>query len=170
MDIMDSNNLKDTTGRWLTQALFLEKSYGSKVASPLYTMKDQDYNGLPSFTRLFLEIGDPTCWRQANELLGGWDHWKALMSSEWFREYAETLLEKLDVKLRSEAVLAMELLKSKGDFRAAQFFAKEDYKPKRAGRPSKAQVEAEARKQAEIESRVAQDAARLGLVKGNDHG
>jgi hypothetical protein len=132
----------------------------------IYTMKETDHEkGFPSFRRIYLEIADPTEYRQANELVGGWEHWQALCASKWFTDYIEGLREELEVKLKSEAVLNTYLIMEKqgnSSLPAAKMILDGVWKPKRGkGRPSKQEVEAEARKQAAIQRRVANDAERL---------
>lgn len=161
----DMSKFKDSTGRWLTQSLFVETSYGNKNSTPMYTMKDYDLDSIPSFTKMWLEIGDPTGWRQAHELLGGWDHWEALMRSEWFTEYAEGLMRKLEIKQLSDALLQLNLLKDKGNYQAAAFIAKQDHKRSRRGpgRPTKKEVAEQARVIAESEKLLQDEAKRLGI-------
>lgn len=170
---MDNDKFKDVQGRWRAGSLFWEQGYDRDHA--IYTLRESDHpDGYPSFSRLWIEIGDPEGYRQANELLGGWNHYKALLTSKWFSEYMEGVMEELEVKIRSEAILTMEMLKDKGGngaMPAAKFLAEGKYKPARGrGRPSKAEVEIEARKQAAINSRVRDDMERLGLtvVEGNE--
>lgn len=158
------NKFKDTMGRWRTQSLFFEQTYSPDA---IYTMQEEDRDGRPSFRRLYMEISDPSEYRVANELLGGYAHWQALCRSEWFQDYISGLREELEVKIRSEGVLRMQMLMNSDKntaLAAAKFFAEGKYKEKRGrGRPSNAEVAAETKKQARINQRVADDAARLGL-------
>ncbi len=167
------DKFKDSKGRWRTQSLFLEAAYDSDAA--IYTMKETDHpSGLPSFRRLYLEIADPTEYRQASELVGGWAHWQALNQSRWFDEFITPIREELEIKLRSEALLAAYMIigsGKQGELQAAKFFAEGKYKPSRGrGRPSKADIESEVRKQAAINSRIRGDMERLGLtvIEGNE--
>ena len=140
----------------------------TSAADPMYTLKETDHDsGLPSFRRLFLEIADPTGYRQAKELLGGWEHWLALCSSKWFSDYIDPILQELEIKLRSEAILAVYLIMTKGEksaLPAAKIFMDGDFLEKRGkGRPSKQEIQAEVKKQARISERVKADAERIGL-------
>lgn len=175
------NKFRDSMNRWRTQSLFLESSWGSSSPDkPIYTMKPQDVppsalypEGLPSFGRLYLELADPTEYRPATELLGGWEHWLLLCESKWFSDYILPLREELEVKLRAQGLktmLEIAASNSKNTLAAAKYFADGLFKPRKAGRPSNAQIEAEARKQAELQRRIQDDAKRLGLkvVASND--
>lgn len=162
-------NFKDEKNRWRTMTLFVDppiqfqrlNSYQS-----LYTLADKDKQGYPSFKRLYLEIADPTEYQVATQLVGGWEHWKVIISSRWFQEYLEPMREELEVKLRSEALT--ELIKhskssSPSAANSAKYIQSGDYTGKKRGRPSKTEVAAERQKQARIEDRLTQDMTRLGL-------
>lgn len=130
-------------------------------------MKDEDAPGVPSFRRLYLEISDLTEYRVASELLGGWDHWQALLASQWFQAYVVSLRDQLEVKLRSEAILNAVGIMLKGNnqsLAAAKWLAEGKYNGAVRGRPSKEQVAQEAKKMASINRRVQEDAERLGLT------
>lgn len=163
-----SDKFKDSRGRWRTQSLFLEQSYAStSTDAPMYTLSAEDKDGLPSFRRLYLELADPTDYKPATELLGGWEHWKALVKSEWFTAYLKELHEELNIKLRSEgiATLRKNMKVSDKPVPAARYFADGTFKDKRtAGRPTKAEKTAAAHEMAAIEKRLEDDAKRLGLV------
>lgn len=167
---MDINRFKDSQGRWLTASLFYEKSYNDTA---IYSMKTEDSNGLPSFRRRYMEIADPTEYRVASELVGGWEHWQVLNSSQWFSDFIKPLREELHAKLMSDILIAAYKLGSsaeKGSVAAAKFF-KESIEPVRGrGRPSKAEVQEEAKRQANIRNRLIKDAERidLNLVVDND--
>lgn len=158
------NKFKDNHNRWRTQSLFREKGYADEA---LYTMKEEDHKGLPSFRRLYLEISDPTEYKVANELLGGWAHLQALCGSKWFTEYIAELRLELEVKLRSEAIVQLHKIMvagGKSTVPAARYFIDGEYKPKRKpGRPSKQEVAEAADVHAKISRRVANDMERLGL-------
>ena len=168
-----TNKFKDTQGRWRTGSLFWERGYDPDFA--LFSMKGEDHaeKGLPSFARLYLEICDPTEYRVATEILGGWEHWQVLNSSKWFQEFIEPLRAEVDIKLRSEALLQVVMkMGSEGGqaLNAAKMLLEGKHKPKRGkGRPSNAEVKEEARRLAEVEKRVSNDAERMGLTLAVDN-
>lgn len=136
-------------------------------------MKTEDANGLPSFRRLYMEISDPTEYRVANELLGGWEHWQVLNSSQWFEEFITPIREELKVKVWSDILLEAyktSVSGERGATTAAKFLA-DAIKTKRGqGRPSKEEVANETKRQAAIKERLNKDAERLGinLIVDND--
>ena len=172
------NKFRDSMNRWRTQSLFLEQSWGSTSPDkPVYTMKPDDLpasvlypDGLPSFAKRYLDLEDPTEYRAATELLGGWEHWTTLLDSKWFQDYIAPLREELEIRLRSKGQRTLVEIMESGDrnsLAAARYFADAGFRPKKVGRPSNAQIEAEVKKEAEVRRRVAGDAKRLGLVVDN---
>ena len=157
------SKFKDKQGRWRTQSLFIEYNKDD----PLFTLKDRDVSpDVRSFARLYLELADPTEYTQAKTLVGGWEHWQALCGSQWFSNFIAPLREELEVKLRSEAIVATyEIMqrRDKSALPAAKFFTDTMYNQRKQGRPSKAEVQAEARKRAMIKERLEKDAERLNL-------
>lgn len=102
---MEQPPYKDTEGRWRTQSLFRETFPGNaEKYPPVFTLREHDYKGLPSFRRLFLEIGDPTGYKFAMSILGSYDHWKKLCASEWFQAELREWTSELQVKHASEAM------------------------------------------------------------------
>lgn len=178
----NGNRYRDSLNRWRTQSLFLEQSWGSTSPDkPIYTLKPDDLppsaahpKGLPSFSRLYLDLEDPTEYQAATTLLGGWEHWQVLLESQWFQNYITPLREELEIRLRSSgAKKVMEIMKGedRNALAAARWFADGAFKPKKVGRPSNSQIAAEAKKQAELDRRIRGDAQRLGLsiVNGDKH-
>jgi hypothetical protein len=161
---MSENKFKDDKGRWRTQSLFLEQSYGQRD-DVLYSMRPDDHpSGYPSFTRLYLELNDPTEYTVATTLLGGWEHWQILQSSKWFSEYLAGLRIELEIKLRADAIHQLHRQMRRGDRVAARFFADAEFKEKKGrGRPTKDEIAHEKKIQAGIAARVEADAERLGL-------
>lgn len=162
MTITNNSEFKDSKGRWRTQSLFLEVNYHPDA---IYTMKNEDHHtGIPSFSRLYINIGDPTEYQQAGSLLGGWDHWQVLCSSKWFQDYIIPIREELEIKLRSEALIRVKEMMDSNTasqaLQAARWLADGSYKKKR-GRPSNEEAAAELRKQNLIKKSVEEDYLRV---------
>lgn len=164
----NSVKFKDAKGRWRTQSLFLEQSYSStSLEPPMYTLAAEDKGELPSFRRLYLELSDPTEYKAATQLLGGWEHWQALLKSKWFQAYVSVLREELAVKLRCEglATLRHHMLNSDKPLGSAKYFADGEFKEKRGvGRPTKAEKQAALQEDLEVDRRLEEHAKRLGLA------
>lgn len=143
--IPDRSKFKDSTGKLLTQSLFLENGYHTEFA--VYTLSDTDkeYKGkvYPSLRRLFLETMDPTEYEFATKYLWGWDHWQRIAANGLMTEQIEQWREELEVRLRSMAIRSI-VVGALGSYNAAKWVADGSWKQKR-GRPSKADLAKEKR-------------------------
>lgn len=161
----DRSRLLDTTGRPITQALFLEVNYDEKYA--VYTLKDVDfnYNGTlyPSLKRLFIDMADPTEYAFATKYLLGWQHWKRICDNKMLARHIAEWREELELKLRSIAIRDLQDLCSSenGNFQAAKFLADRGWDKRGAGRPSKAEVEHHAAVDRRIDEEFGKDVARM---------
>lgn len=162
---MDKSKLKDTSGRPLTQGLFLEVNYDEKYA--VYTLKDEDYEykGVvyPSLKRLYLESEDPTEYAFATKYLLGWQHWKRLCENKMLSKHIDEWKEELELKLRSQAIRDMQNLcaSENGNFGAAKFLADRGWDKKAVGRPSKSEVERHLAVEKRLDDEFNSDVARL---------
>ena len=155
-------------GRWLTQSLFIELSYGNPEYAQ-FTLKDEDHelNGKTyiSIKRLFLALEDPTEYLFATTVLGGWAHWKRLQSNATLKPYIAEWREELEVKLRSAGVqeIAKEARSSgRGALQAAKWLADKGWIEKKgAGRPTKEAVEGERKQLAAVKDAVENDLERI---------
>lgn len=159
-------NYKDAMNRWRTRSLFCETNRTKDDYPSVYTLKQQDHNGLPSLYRLYMETGDITEYEFAEEHLGGWQHWLTLCKSDWFQEHVTLWRDELEVRLRSQALRAIAedaASQSKSAIASAKYLANGEYKPRTRGRPSKAEVEAAKKKEVAIDKQLSDDAERIGL-------
>lgn len=159
---LDKSKLVDSTGKPLTQSLFLEIGYSDFA---VYTLKDSDfnYNGklLPSLKRLYLEMEDPTEYEFANTYLLGWRHWKRMNENKILAKYFDEWREELEYKMRAKGVKALLASAKGGNFQAAKFFIDKGWDKRQAGRPSKAEVEREKAFQSKIAEEYGGDVVRL---------
>ncbi len=177
-----SNSVKHAEGRqfkteqgvFLTKSLFFEMVSYAEKPYVVYTLKNEDHQGYPSLRRLYLEEADPTEYDFANKYLAGWDHWKRLCESEWFKPYLESWREELELKLKSQAYKRM-MQEAQDNFSKNKLAANkyiietvrrvqknEDLGEKNTkGRPDKASVDKKALEMAEEEIKLNQDAERL---------
>lgn len=159
---IDKNRLIDSTGRPLTQSLFLEIGYTDFA---VFTLKDQDfdYNGkqLPSLKRLYLEFEDPTEYEFANTYLLGWRHWKRMNENKILKKHFEEWREELEYRMRSKGVRSLLKSATNGNFQAAKFFVDRGWDKRQAGRPSKAELEKEKAFQERVSEEYGGDVVRL---------
>ena len=138
-------------GRPFSQQLF--KEYNSEGQYSLAEWHDR-----------FVEIADPTEYKPAIELAGSWEFWCQLKRNwPYFRnEILVMWLEEVDIKLRSNAILAMvEQSQDEKGTQAAKWLAEGRYTKRGPGKPSKAEVEREAKIAAGVKDATQEEIARV---------
>ncbi len=160
---------KADQGKYLTMSMFVEH-YSPTDILPIFTMKEFDhtYKGVvyPSFSRLFLEVGDPTGYLFAKKYLGSFKHWQELKKGKWFRDWLDDMLFELET---SQKAMSLEKIReiSTGDtsqaFLASKFLTKEGWedttsgttkKSKGRGRPTNEEVTRETKIQAALVTKL----------------
>lgn len=158
---------KDESERYLTRGLFKEtiSTHRAKTHPAVFTLKPYDDGAYKSLKKIYMEVNDPTEYLFAIEAFGeeGWEQWQKLSKAGWFQPYIESWRDELEIKMRAEGVRKMRDLANSGNKDAAKWVAEGGWDKKAAGRPSKAQIKAEAKKRAGIKDDIADDAARLGF-------
>lgn len=152
--------MKDSTGRFLTKALFIEYSDGRYT--PKFTLNDHDTpTGEKSLRRLYMSYEDPLEGKFAEEVFGNRQHWKKLCELQWFMPYIQKWREDLEEKLASRGFEYMKEHSAKSP-QAAKWLAEKGWKPKNSrGRPSQAEIEAKRKEKAEEEDFYSSAAGRI---------
>jgi len=164
----------DSMGRYRTESLFLERSYGKNNPDlrPVYTLKDRDHEGLRSAKQLYVMMQDPAEYAFAKEFLGSYEHWKKLCNCPWFQPYLTEWRHELEVKMRSQAVMSIHEM-STGDnstaLAAAKYIAERGWDKSKAnqakrGRPTKEEVEHERKVQADMDTDMEAALERINKV------
>lgn len=149
---------KDKMGRWRTNTLFQEWSDPSYEA--YFTIYDWKHNDpLPCLKTLFLECGDPTEYIFATTYLGGWEHWQKLQKHRALE--VNKWREELELKLRADGIQQQIKLAEKGNSNAAKWVAEKGWSKRKAGAPSKAEVERETKIAAKLDESIEEDYSRL---------
>lgn len=152
-------------GRWLTKSLFIEQDHNADLGQALYTLADEDRQGVPSLYRLYMEMRDPSEYYFAKQYLGGWDHWERLTKSPWFKPYIESWRKELDVLIKAEALSEIIRIAKdpthKSSYEANKILLRKDKDQTKRGRPSKLEVSKEASRIASEEEQIAKDAERV---------
>jgi hypothetical protein len=160
--VPDKALMLDTSGRPITQSMFLEVGYSDAA---IYTLKDQDhdYKGkvYPSLKRLYLEEEDPTEYSFVTKYLLNWRQWQRLYDNKLLRPHIEDWREELELKLRSRATKEMIKKAEKGNIQASKWLADRGWANRGAGRPSKEEVQNEKRFQARVDKDYTADIIRL---------
>lgn len=136
---------KDKMNRWITSGLFEETALNSKEFV-LFTMEDAKNK--------FVECNDMTGYIFAKKHLGGWQHWKALLASPVLRDYIEEWMDELEVKVRSEAILRLQEDAAKGNYNSNKYLADRGWDLRKAGRPSKEEIEKNINKETKMRESI----------------
>jgi hypothetical protein len=175
---------RGTEGLRLTKSLFYELCSGDNMdyrrdQAP-FTIMDYDRYDVqrPSFRRLYLEIGDPTEYEQAIQLLGSVEHWKTLIEANWFRPYIDKWRMELAHKIKSETfkdieelsrttnsdavrLQALKMLLTKAEDVGTPIELDKDKTKDKRGRPSKKEVEGNLKRMSKEEKAMEADYARM---------
>lgn len=155
----------DSSGRPITQSLFLEIGYSD---SAIYTLKDDDhrYKGhiYPSLKKLYLKEEDPTEYTFAVKYLLSWKHWLRMCENKLLRRSIDEWRQELEMKLRSRAVQEMVKSSANGKIVASKWLADKGWTQRTAGRPTNAEVDSEKAFLASVAEDFNNDVQRLKLV------
>ena len=191
-EAIDLPPYKDVMGRWRTDSLFVETidalgrddsgEQRFQKYTPMFTLREHDlkltpsspwferYSDkmVPSLRRLYLEYNDPTEYAFASEIFRSTYHWKHLCGLKWFKAHVEEWRRTLGEKLRGIGVQKLVELSTGLDpkfaLQAAKWLAEGHFEDKGGkGRPSKAEVATQMRRELDIEQIYRDDASRLGL-------
>lgn len=165
---------KDAMGRYRTESLFKETTRTGVVDRypPVFVLNAEDHpDGLPSMRKIYMSISDPTEYKFAEEVLGSWQHWTRLCNCEWFKPYLQEWRDELAKKLKSTGIaMLIEIAADpscKGQAQAARWLAEGNFqeagKKRKAGRPSKDEVDAEMSLAIQEAKDLHGDAVRLGV-------
>ena len=138
---------------------------GKPICSGMF--KQNNPNGkydLDHWHKVFVETADLAEYTAAIKLAGSWEEWNRIKSG-WplfRRTILPGWLEEVEVKLRSEAIQAL-IAQSKGEKGtvAAKWLAEGRYAVRGPGKPTKAEVQREARIAANVTDEVADDYSRV---------
>lgn len=162
---VDKSKMRGDNGVMRTQSLFLEESYGDQSAV-CYTLSPFDKGKIPSIYQLYVDFGDPDEFTFANTYFLGMDHWRKICEAPFFAPHLEKMRADLRLKIKSEALYRIrkeaEDPESKNYFAALKYLSDGGYEEKaKKGRPSKAAVAAEAKKQAAVKSELDEILSRM---------
>lgn len=159
---------KSRSHNWLTQQLFYEiisrDIARRQTYVPVFSFKGRE--GFIDFRQTFLDCDDPTGYKWAIEYLGSWDHWLVLIELDWFRSELDKVLAEMQHRDLSRSLERIKELRSdpKTALAASRYIAEQGWL-KRAGRPSKAAVQGELKRQVELAKETVDDLERIGGLK-----
>lgn len=161
--------------RLQTKALFFETTlpeYRIEM-EPEWTLKERDHlahdgKTYRSMKKIYLEMEDVTEYEFAMATLGSFTHWETLCKSPWFKEHIDQWRKELNLKLKAKgmrSIIKAATIDENLSFQVMKYLADNQYIDKggKRGRPSKEEVKAELRKEAEANKVFLDDAERIGL-------
>lgn len=167
---MDSSKFKTPNGKYFTKQLFQEPwstlAIDDRATKPTFSLH-KDKPGLINFGKAYVQTRDPTGYKVAQELLGDYNLWTALMGCRWFLQAKEVWDRELDALLASEAIAEIQTLMKDGlpaqRLAAAKYMANHQYKQSKntKGRPKREDIDRAARELAVSDREVAEDAERI---------
>ena len=104
----DLSILIDSRGAQRTASLFLETSVKERLEKfpPIYTLRNREYNGLPSAYLIYMSSVDE--YDAAMKIVGSMSHWRKLLNCKWFMEgitFIEGLEQwRIDMALRDASM------------------------------------------------------------------
>jgi len=168
--------MMDSSGRFRSTSLFIETINPIRESkyTPFFTTKDRDFtkNGITyrSLRPIYLSYQHAAGaeYEFAMDIFGSWDHWVYLFTKSSLRGMIASWREELEIKQKAEAistVIAQSRDKEKG-LTAAKYILENGTKidKRKAGRPSKEEVQRVARIEAGIRDTLEEDMQRLGLT------
>lgn len=154
---------------------YKDKMYSNGVAMSASLFEETNVTSikplfkLSEWHKVYIEMSDPTEYTTAMVLCGNWEFWNKLKESVSIGPYMKAWKDELEVKLRSEGIIALVKQAKDGNASAARYLADAEFFGTKREKRTKAE---KAALSASIEDKVKKDMERLGLsvVNGNKGG
>lgn len=169
-----NNKWKDDLGKWKVVNLFIDLYCDDeKRRYAVYTTYETDIerDGVvyPSLRKIYMAFDHAPHleYEFAEKFLGGWTHWKALCNSKMLAPMIQEWREELEIKIQAKALRRMIVTSAEETptgFNAMKYLANKDWLEKK-GRPKKEDIERETRIAARVNDEIADDLARIRVVK-----
>ena len=167
-----SKPYKDKMGRYRTQSLFWEMR--DESMTPVWCMKDynlvKEGTTYPSLKKIYMEYDHvPGAeYEFAMDQLGSWDHWIKLCNdtTPQIKEMIQGWRDEIEVRLKAKGIKSIIMHSLDNDpkgLQAAKYLVEKGYAAKKAGRPSKEEVERELKVDARAAKERLADLERIGL-------
>jgi hypothetical protein len=169
---MSKKSFKDKMGRYRTQSLFWEMRDESMV--PVWCMKDYDLvkgnKTYPSLKNIYMSYEHVPGYEYdfALDNLGSWDHWLKLCNdtTPQIKDMIKGWRDELDIRLKAtgiKTIMKHSLDDDPKGLQAAKYLVDKGYAVKKAGRPSREDVERELKTDARAIKEQQADMDRIGL-------
>ena len=166
--------LKDDRNVMRTTSLFFEsKREADPLLKPIFTLKDEDHvvDGVTylSLKNIYMSYDHVPGYEYqfAMDVFNSWDIWVKITKSSIRNEF-ESWREELHIRLKADAIRLMIEASREKDAKgvaAAKYLADKGYiEGRKAGAPSKEEVERERKQQAKVRETLDSDMERLGMI------
>ena len=150
----------------LTEGLFLESCNDKETALYTLSVQDRRVNGVfyPSLHKLYVEMEDVAEFNFANTYFESYTHWLKVKSVKMFADNYAAMVSELNAKLRGVAITNMisQVKEGEANQSTLKYLADNDYLPAdKKGRPTKAMVDKEVKKQASSKLAIVSDLERI---------
>lgn len=148
---IDYSKMIADNGKYKTQGLFYEYRFQNNPDYIPYCLREHDYKGYLSIYQIYMSCDSE--YEAAQKIFNSWKHWELLCGCAWFQPYLEKWREEREIR---DAALGKSILIDQardGNVTAAKTLYDQATKRK-AGRPTKNEVEGQKKKQAAIDNKV----------------
>jgi hypothetical protein len=164
--------LKDSMSRQRTNIFCEFNTSRHEDYPPLYTMREQEWKGLPSAYRIYM--ASHTEYEAAMKLVGSWNHWQRLLKiSKFVNGSTDTTnwsglhqwREEKEIREKARAYVQLKMNAMEGNVQAQKILF--DGLDKKRGRPSAAEVKKSAEQMAKDTKDLKDDLKRVRLAVSN---
>lgn len=168
----DRSELKDTMSRQRTNLFYEFNTSRHEEYPPLYTMREQEWKGLPSAYRIYMASHSE--YEAAMKLVGSWNHWQRLLKIPTFMDGPREAMnwsglhqwrEEKEIQDRAQAYVQLKDNAQEGNVQAQKMIF--DGFDKKRGRPSSAEVKRKAEEMARDAKDLKDDLKRVRLAVSN---
>lgn len=165
------NKFKDPRNNWRTRSLFADvqsnNGYEHAEGVAIYWLYEKG-DERPFLHDEYIKCNDLTGIKFAKKWLGGYEHFKVLLETQFFSKEYNRWKEELQTIKQAEALFNIETIASDEEhsqrFQANKYLANKEYEGQTAskrGRPSTDEITGELKKQAKVVSETRQDLERM---------
>ena len=146
VELYDKSKLVDTSGKPITQGLFLEAVYD--IDQAIFTLKEEDYmykgKLFYSIKKLYLDCEDVTEYEFALTYFLSWGHWQRICRNKNMSGKIDQMREELELQIRAKAIKnIIEIKPSSKSFQSIKWLSEGGWKRTSPGRPKKEETERE---------------------------
>lgn len=159
------SKFKTDKGTYITQGLFLEIGYVTKLAIYSLSGEDKKYKGkiYPSIKKAYLAMEDVIEYDFATKYFSDWEQWQRISNNKIILPFILEWRNELDLKLRSRAFKQiLDTTRTENGMVAKKWIADKGWIKNEVGRPTRADRMQEKAYKAKVKDEYSADIVRLG--------